>query len=497
MREPTRRCGRCGIGLSQYNAETLCSACSRASTLSSVPDRAWRDERVQQALAIWDFGQLVRLLRRRAGLTQSAVAALTGFSQAHISQLETGRKELGGREAIIDLLNGLGLPADLRPALLTAFADQPRTGVTAYLDPALPWSADRMVTSLEEAVGGPMKRRSVLATLGGAGVANYVLQSMTAPVEKLDTAPGGGPRVTPPLLGSLQTTTNVLRQMDATSGSGSLLETARKHLRFLVDLMKTGTFDQGTGHQLAAVIADTANQTGWYALDGGERDEAQALFAGALRAAKLSGDSRLRAGALSFLAIHGYSGEDPGTAVTAARTGRQCIQDQDAPALNAMLLTREARGHAKLRDERRAMAALEEASALCAQGRGEDDPHWLYWINPGEILGQRASCFLELGRPAEASDAFSAARGALRQDETRTCAQFLSRAATAQMRAGDADAGAATGHEVLTLVNGIQSARLDDHLRTMLGEARQLTSAKPLRTLLERGDVLLKERAAA
>ncbi|MFJ5851175.1 hypothetical protein [Streptomyces sp. NPDC092903] len=143
------------------------------------------------------------------------------------------------------------------------------------------------------------------------------------------------------------------------------------------------------------------------------------------------------------------------------------------------------------------MAALEEATALCDQGRGQDDPHWLYCMNPGEILGQRASCFLELGRPAEASDAFTAARGVLSQDETRTCAQFLSRAATAQMRAGDADAGAATGHEVLTLVNGIQSARLDDHLRTMLSEDRQLSGAKPLRSLIERGDLLLKERAAA
>lgn len=497
MRKPTRRCGRCGIGLSQYNTEALCGACSRTSAPSGVPDRAWRDRDVQQALALWDFGTLVRLVRRRAGLTQTAVAALTGFSQVHISQLETGRKTLGGSEAIIDLLNGLGLPADLRSTLLTAFSDPPRTGVTEYLDPNLPWSVDRMVTSFEEAVGGPMKRRSVLATLGGAGVGAYVLQSMVAPVEDLNADSGGGPRVTPPLLGSLQSTTDVLRQMDAASGSGSLLDTARRHLRFLVDLMKTGTFDQETGRQLAAVIADTANQTGWYALDGGERDEAQVLFAGALRAAKLSGDTRLRAGALAFLAIHGYSGEDPGSAVTAARTGRQGIQGQDAPALNAMLLTREARGHAKLQDERRAMAALEEATALCSRGRGEDDPHWLYWINPGEILGQRASCFLELGRPAEAAHAFNSARGALSLDEARTCAQFLSRAATAQIRAGDADAGAATGHEVLTLVDGIQSARLDDHLRTMLGEARQVTGAKPLRTLLERGDTLLKERAAA
>lgn len=90
-----------------------------------------------------------------------------------------------------------------------------------------------------------------------------------------------------------------------------------------------------------------------------------------------------------------------------------------------------------------------------------------------------------------------AAGGALSHDGTRTRVHFLSRAATAQMRAGDAEAGAATGHEVLTLVNGIQSARLHDRLRTTLGEAGQLTSAKSLRTLLERGHVLLNERAAA
>jgi hypothetical protein len=194
------------------------------------------------------------------------------------------------------------------------------------------------------------------------------------------------------------------------------------------------------------------------------------------------------------LAIHGYSVGDPREAVTAARTARQNIGDQDAPALQAMLLTRQARGHARLNEERHTRAALEEANTLCEKGPGEDDPHWLYWVNRGEILGQTGSCFLELGLPDEAASAFASARGVLSREETRTRAQFLSRAATAQMQAGDADAGCATGQEVMEMVSGIRSARLDEHLRSMLRQARQFGGAAPVRALLERGRNLLKER---
>lgn len=161
-----------------------------------------------------------------------------------------------------------------------------------------------------------------------------------------------------------------------------------------------------------------------------------------------------------------------------------------------MLLTRQARGHARLREDRQARAALEEAETLCAAGAGEDDPHWLYWINQGEIHGQAGSCYLDLGRPGEAAKAFAAARGELGADDIRTRAQFLSRAATAQMRAGDADAGCATGHEVLTLVTGVQSAHLDENLDSMLAELRRFGSAPAAVELHERGLAVMKDRAA-
>lgn len=495
MTMTVRACTKCGNSLSQYNPDPVCGPCSRIVSAPRVPDRAWRDEEVQRALASWDFGELLRLLRRRSGLSQTNVRALTGLTQSYISDLENGRKQLGGRDAIIDLLNGLGLPADLRGLLLAPFAGQLQRPDLDSLDPTMPWTADRMVTSLEVAVGGPMKRRSVLTALSGAAVSQYVLQSAIAPTEALAAEARDGTPLTPRLLDSLQATTDELRQLDASSGSGKLAGTAKRHLRVLLGLARTSNYNERMGRRLAAVTADTAIQTGWYTFDGERHDAAQMLFLGALRAAHASGDSRLRAGALSFLAIHGYSVGDPRETITAARTARQCIHDQDAPALHAMLLTRQARGHARLREERHALTALEEAEELCDRGRGEDDPRWLYWMNAGEILGQRGSCYLELGRPAEAALAFDGARGRLSRDEVRTRAQFLSRAATAQMRAGDADAGCSTGQEVLSLVDGIRSARLDENLKAMLMEAQQLRNAGPVKPLLEQGDAVLKRRA--
>ncbi|QEV10023.1 helix-turn-helix domain-containing protein [Streptomyces hirsutus] len=498
MRPPSRVCERCATELSQYNPDALCALCAKAETAPGVPDRAWRDEAVHRALAAWDFGELLRLVRKRSGLSQMAVRELTALPQSFISGLERGQKQIGSPATLLDLLNGLGLPSDLQPLLLTPLRGAaPKPGHNLSAEAVLPWTADRMVTSLEVAIGGTtMKRRRVLTALSGAALTQYVLQSAIAPAEAV-AASSGTTTVTDALIDSLQSTTDALRQMDATSGSGNLAHTAKTHLRMLLHLLKHGSYKEGYGRRLAAVTADTAAQTGWYTFDSGDHDAAQHLFLGALRAAHASGDSRLRAGALGFLAIHGYSAGDPRDAITAPRTARQAITDHDAPALNAMLLTRQARGHARLREERHALAALAEAEELCARGRGEDDPHWLYWISPGEILGQTGSCYLDLGQPARAAQSFATARDVLSRDETRTTAQFLSRAATAQMRAGDADAGCATAHDVLTLAEGIQSARLDDHLHTMLNEARSYGASSTALELLDRGESVMRQRAAA
>lgn len=494
MLQPTqRRCDRCGCSLSQYNTDRLCSACARSRTwetsIPTVPEHVWFDQDVRNALSAWDFGQASRLIRLRGGLRQEDIAQLTGLSQAFLSMLESGNRRLTNIDKIVEFLTGLAVPAELVPLPLPRAAipaqQEPLAQFAGDADPTLPWTTARMVAALDTAVGGSAMKRRRFLTASGVALTAFVNQWDSAEAEPLQRAAKGS-QLTQELLDSLQRTTDGLRTMDACSGSGPLTELGNTHLKFLRHLVDHTSYNMATGRRLAAIIADTATQTGWFAFDSGERKQTLGYLYTALRAAKASGDIRLGAGALSYIAIHAYSTKAPHHAVTAAQTAREKVRKLGTPALEAMLLTRQARGHAKLGEQQAALAALGRAAELCAQGRSEHDPEWLYWINEGEIHGQTGSCHLDLGDTRSAIASFTKAREALNPGDHRTRGLFLSRAATAHFANGDLEAGSVTAHEALDLADQLQSARLNDHIDVMLGRLRPLINSHYAQGVLER-----------
>lgn len=489
-----RRCPKCRCRLSLYNPEPLCGACSRTQrqaeqATATVPQHVWRDTEVRDALDAWDFGQASRLIRQRGPLRQEDVAQLTGLSQSFLSMFESGSRRLTNIDKIVEFLTGLGVPAELVPPPIPRSTSAPSQAstdlLTGDLDPVLPWTTARMVSALGTAVGGSGMHRRQFLGVSGLALTAFVHQWGAAEAEPLVRAAEGS-RLSEGLLTSLQQTTDGLRTMDASAGSGTLADLGDAHLALLQRLVRHGSYDEATGRRLAAVIADTATQTGWFTFDSGDRERTLGYLFAALRAAKASGDVRLGAGALSYIAIHGYSTGEPRNAVTAARAAREKITHLGAPALEAMLLTRQARGHAKLGERSAALAALGQASDLCDRGRSEQDPPWLYWVNEGEIHGQSGSCYLDLGEPGRAVTSFAKARRVLNPADQRTQGLFLSRAASARIREGDVDAGSATAHEALDLAEQLQSTRLNEHVATMLGDLRHASDSPYAREVLER-----------
>ncbi|WP_301364615.1 helix-turn-helix domain-containing protein [Streptomyces xanthophaeus] len=498
-----RHCDRCGCRLSRYNPDGLCAACARArvpeaSSLPAVPDRVWQDGAVRQAFAALDFGRASRLIRQRGSLRQEDMARLTGLSQAFLSMLESGSRRLTNIDKIIEFVAGLGAPAELvqlpLPRPPGTAPPPPVDQAAGDLDPTLPWSAARMVAALDHAVGGSVMDRRQFLTVSGIALTAFVHHWGTAEAEPLRRAADGS-RLSAELLDNLQATTDRLRIMDASAGSGTLSELGDAHLELLKRLLQKASYTEDIGRRLAGIVADTATQTGWFAFDSGRHDHAQHYLLAALRAAKVSGDDRLGAGALSYLAIHGYSTGQPRTAVTAARAAREKIKTLGTPALEAMLLTRQARGHAKLGERQAALTALGEAAELVARGRSESDPHWLYWINEGEIHGQAGSAHLDLGAPPEAAVSFTEARKALNPADQRTNALFLSRAASAYLRQGELEAGCSTAHQALDLAEQLHSARLDEHIDAMVGELAPAGRDPYARELIDRAALVTGTRS--
>jgi tetratricopeptide (TPR) repeat protein/transcriptional regulator with XRE-family HTH domain len=481
-----RQCVRCGCALSRYNdSDRMCGPCARTVAEPAhiaVPTWVWRDAVVRDSLVELDFGRLSKRLREIVPLRQDDLAEITGLTQGYLSRLEAGRVRLTHIERIVEFLDAIGAPGDLvRLPLSAAKASTtaPESEIASPPDDDIagPWTTRRMVAALHEVMRGepaamrPSRRHFLLLT--GTALSAYIHQWGIADAEPLERALEGA-QVAPGLVASFQGTIDNLRTMDASSGGAPVAGLARAHLGLLYETLKSASYNEKTGRRLAGIAADTATQLGWFHFDAGHHELAQRALLAALRAAHASGDARYGAGALSYMAIQSYSVGNPRDAVTATQSAREKIRTLRASHLEAMLLTRQARGHAKLGEHQACLRALGRAAELAECGPAEQDPGWLYWMNRGEILGQTASCYLQLGEHRTAAGYFERAASTLNPTDLRTRALFASRAASSHLLAGDRDGGFKAADSALSLATKVQSARLTEHLEQTLEHLRAI-----------------------
>ncbi len=95
-----RNCGGCGRSLSRYNDRPFCGGCSVSDNRPG-----------QSAARAGDIGERLRYLRRRRGITLTALAELRGVSPAYLSMMEHGNRKLDRWSTIIALANAPNIPS--------------------------------------------------------------------------------------------------------------------------------------------------------------------------------------------------------------------------------------------------------------------------------------------------------------------------------------------------------------------------------------------------
>lgn len=78
-----------------------------------APPGLWDRAEMRAALAVRDMGTVVRLFRRWTGASQTAVGALVGMPQPHISELERGSRQIAALDLFERFAEGLGIPRHL------------------------------------------------------------------------------------------------------------------------------------------------------------------------------------------------------------------------------------------------------------------------------------------------------------------------------------------------------------------------------------------------
>ncbi|MET9663142.1 tetratricopeptide repeat protein [Streptomyces sp. NPDC006510] len=278
-----------------------------------------------------------------------------------------------------------------------------------------------------------------------------------------------------------------IRLLDDRHGGDGLYRKASQPLRAAYALLDSGTVTRrSTADRLHAGAGELAISVGWLAHDSGRFEDARSHYAEALATARLAGDAALEAHAFcnaSFLA------RDTGRAhesVRAAEAGQRAAQPLGSPRLLALLALREAGGRAGLGDRTGCERAIGRAHTAFGRGPSDADPEWMTFFREAELEMLEAQCWSALGDWSRA--ARHARRAARLQDPhfTRNLALYRAELTWDLARAGRTAEAATTGHQVLDLLDRVQSTRIRAMLAAAVEVLTQQRGVPEVRGFLER-----------
>ncbi|MBD0837526.1 helix-turn-helix domain-containing protein [Streptomyces sp. TRM68416] len=97
-----------------------------------LPDWAWERAEVRQSLRARDMGAVFRHAQQYAGASQARIATATGMTQARVSEVISGRREVSRLDVYERIADGLHMPDDARHLLGLAASRERRAGGAAF-----------------------------------------------------------------------------------------------------------------------------------------------------------------------------------------------------------------------------------------------------------------------------------------------------------------------------------------------------------------------------
>ncbi|MET8060592.1 tetratricopeptide repeat protein [Streptomyces microflavus] len=267
-----------------------------------------------------------------------------------------------------------------------------------------------------------------------------------------------------------------IRVLDDRHGADGLYRQAARPLKAAYELLDAGTTTRrSTADRLHAGAGELAISVGWLAHDSGRFDDARSHYAEALATARLAGDAGLEAHAFCNTSFLARDSGRPREAVRAAEAGQRAARTLGSPRLLALLALREAGGRAGLGDRTGCDRAIGRARAAFERGPAGGDPEWMSFFREAELELLEAQCWSALGDWSRAARHGRRAVGLQDAHFTRNLALYRAQLTGDLARAGRVDEAATTGHQVLDLLDRVQSSRI----RGMVAGAVRVLEGRP------------------
>jgi hypothetical protein len=178
-------------------------------------------------------------------------------------------------------------------------------------------------------------------------------------------------------------------------------------------------------------------------------------------------------------------------AVTFIETALAGTRGQATPALRAELYDRQAAAFATLGDTLACTAAISQARTQAEQLTPDDDPSWLYWLDPTAITANAGTCLLKLGQGEQAVALLDEGIAHFSASFVRDRQMFLARQAEARTLPGkqrDLEAAAGLGLQSLDLAENLDSTRGTGRIHDLYLRMKAHDKVPAVRDFLERAE---------
>jgi len=475
----------------------------------TIPPDLWERPEMLDALQKRNIGQVFRLIRQYAGVSQTRIGIAVNLSQGKVSEIMRGSAQVTALDVFERIADGLRMPDSARLALglaprspgrgqiieavLSRRAISSRDGAPAgqllsvegVLFGSRPsddlWDVDLL--TLAWVVGrldSQMDRRTML--LLAAGMTVDTAASMADPWERLSRALRGPQMLDEETIERLEARTIGFHRLESVLPARAIYQGLTTHINELSTLLQSGPPERYR-RRLAATAGEAATLASWIAWDLKQPTQSAAFERVAALAAKESGHHIIQA---CTYAYRSYAVTGP-EAVEHIRRAQQFLPAEGDDATRAWLLAREAEELAALGDGQ-AVELLQRAEEAHNQARPHRERAWTRFLDSGRMAAFQLSTYVRLGDEQRVTEASQAALAALGPDQDRKRVSVVyADIAQAQLQLGDITEGVAYARRALEAAQRTESswgmrhlakiekalaARPDQAARELLGDLR-------------------------
>jgi transcriptional regulator with XRE-family HTH domain len=423
-----------------------------------IVERICARQDVNDACQRRDLGAIIRILGTH-GVTQGAIAGLTGISQGRLSEYKSGKRLPLASSTFESFADGLAMPAHARRALGLApspGSDATRTG-DGFEVPADTFDLQLLAETVGKR-GDTMKRREIIELAGKLGAVTAIAQAEV------------WERLTRALTQPTAMDESSLREMEARSAGFHRLEELipapvlykglTAHLREVSTLLN-GLPDDPKDEirsRLITVAGESSVLAGWAASDMGDPSAARHFYETAERAAREANDPCIAACALAYRSYIPSTKGAHGRSRALLAEALDLVPASASPGTVSWLAARHAEESAALGDRPQALKSWRQAEEAFSLADPEDDRVWTRFLDQNRFDSYHIAMYSGIGQLDQAQEIAETVMTRMEQTDRKKTAIILESIAVAHLSRGSVSEACRLGRAGLAVIREIEFA---------------------------------------